>query len=387
MANLDTRIAAAVDAALEAEFRRGKVVGAAVRISLDGRPAYSRAEGFADREAGRKMREDSLFRLASMSKSIVSATALALMERGRLGLDDAVARFLPDFQPRLKDGAIAKLRIRHLLTHTSGLTYGFVQQPGHAYHRANVPDGMDQPGLTMEENLRRIASVPLEFAPGAAWGYSVSTDVLGAVIATVNGTTLGEAVAQYVTTPLGMTDTAFTVTDAGRLVVPYADGESTPVRMADPQSVARPEEPGTHLVFSPSRVFDQRSFQSGGAGLNGTTADYMRFMEALRTGGGAILKPATVTMAARNHIGALPRDPKDAGLRNTLFGGMIDDPVAAKAPQSAGTLTFGGAWGHSGFVDKARGLSVVALTNTAVEGVSGTFPTTIRDAAYAAIGT
>ncbi len=125
-----------------------------------------------------------------MSKAIVAAAALALTERGKLSLDDPAARFLPDFRPRLKDGTTPDLLVRHLLTHTSGLTYGFVQRPDHPYHRAGVSDGMDQPGLSMEENLRRIASVPLEFAPGTAWGYSVSMDVLGAVIARANGTTL-----------------------------------------------------------------------------------------------------------------------------------------------------------------------------------------------------
>lgn len=385
MANLDTQIVAAVDTALEAEFRRGKVVGAALRISRDGHEIYSRTAGFSDREAGAKVRADAIFRMASMSKAIVAATALALMERGKLSLEDPAGRYLPSLRPNLKDGTTPDLLIRHLLTHTSGLTYGFVQKPGHPYHRANVSDGMDQPGLTMEENLRRIASAPLEFTPGTAWGYSVSIDVLGAVIAEANGSTLGEAVQQYVTTPLGMTDTAFTVADRTRLVVPYADGAEEPIRMGDPEPVSRPEDRETHLIFSPSRVFDDRSFQSGGAGLNGTTADYMRFLEALRNGGGPILKPETVAMASQNQIGTIPREPKDAGLRNAFFGGMVDDPVAARTPQSAGTLTFGGAWGNSGFMDKARGLSVVALTNTAVEGVGGNFPIAIRDAIYGAL--
>jgi CubicO group peptidase (beta-lactamase class C family) len=382
MANREARLEAAVDAALEAGLAGRKVVGAALRITLDGNEVYSRAAGFADREAGIKLREDAIFRMASMSKAIVATTALALIERGKLGLDDPASRYLPAFRPRLKDGTTPELLVRHLMTHTSGLTYGFVQKPGHRYHRAGVSDGMDQPGLSMEENLRRIASVPLEFAPGTAWGYSVSIDVLGAVIAAANGTTLGEAVRQYVTAPLGMTDTAFTVSGRTRLVVPYADGPGEPIRMGDPQAVSRPEDPDTHLIFSPARVFDERSFESGGAGLNGTTADYARFMEALRNGGGAILKPETVAMAARNQIGTLPREAKDAGLRNSFFTGMVEDPVAAKTPQSTGTMTFGGAWGNTGFMDRTRGLSVVTLTNTAVEGVAGTFPTMIRDAIY-----
>lgn len=385
MASLDSGIAEAVDAALAAEMRRGKVVGAAIRISHDGREVVSRAVGFADREAGTKLREDAIFRIASMSKAIVATTTLALIERGKLSLDDPASRYLPDFRPLLNDGTAPDLLIRHLLTHTSGLTYGFVQHADHPYHRIKVSDGMDQPGLSMAENLRRIASVPLEFAPSTAWGYSVSIDVLGAVIAAATGETLGNAIHRYVTSPLGMSDTAFTVTDRSRLAVPYADGPDTPIRMSDPHAVRRPEDPDTYLVLSPSRVFDDRSFQSGGAGLNGTTADYLRFMEALRGGGTPLLKPETFGMASRNQIGTLPRDPKDAGLRNSFFGGLVDDPKAAGTPQSAGTMTFGGAWGHTGFIDRAHGLSVVCLTNTSAEGVGGTFPITIRDAIYAAL--
>jgi CubicO group peptidase (beta-lactamase class C family) len=385
MVNLETRLEAAVDAALEAGVAGRKIVGAATRIALDGREIYAHAVGLADREQGIRTETRTVFRLASMSKAIVAATTLALMERGKLSLDDSVARYVPSFRPKLKDGSVPDILIRQLLTHTSGLTYGFLQQPDHPYFKANVSDGMDQPGLTLEENLRRIASVPLEFAPGSAWGYSLAIDVLGAAIAAANDTTLGEAIWEYVTGPLEMNDTAFTVADRSRLATPYADGTPDPVRMIDGQRVPRPEDPTTHLVFSPSRVFDAHSYESGGAGLNGTTADYLRFMEALRMDGGPILKPETMAMARRNHIGTLPRDPRDAGLRNSLFGGLVDDPVAARTPQNPGTMSFGGAWGNTGFIDRACGLSVVTLTNTAMEGVGGTFPTTIRDAIYGAL--
>jgi CubicO group peptidase (beta-lactamase class C family) len=385
MANLEARLEAAVDAALEAGIAASKIVGATTRIALDGREVYARAVGMADREAGTRVHTDTIFRLASMTKAVVATTTLALMEQGKLSLDDSVSRYLPAFRPKLKDGSAPDILIRQLLTHTSGITYGFLQHAGHPYFSANVSDGMDQPGLSIDENLRRIASVPLEFAPGSAWGYSLSIDVLGAAIAAANGSTLGETIREYVTGPLEMHDTAFTVTDRSRLATPYADGTPEPGRMTDGQHVRRPEDPATYLVFSPSRVFDAKSYESGGAGMNGTTADYMRLMEALRTGGGSVLRPETTAMASRNHIGTLPRDPADAGLRNSLFGGLVDDPVAAKTPQSAGTMGFGGAWGNSGFVDRERGLSVVTMTNTAIEGVSGNFPLTIRDAIYGAL--
>jgi CubicO group peptidase (beta-lactamase class C family) len=316
---------------------------------------------------------------------MVAATALAMIDHRKLTLDDTVSRWLPEFTPRLRDGSTPTITVRQLLTHTSGLTYGFVQRPGHPYHRANVSDGLDQPGLSLEENLRRIESVPLEFAPGAAWGYSVGIDVVGGMIAKANGSTLAEAVALYVTGPLGMNDTGFRVADRARLAPVYADGMPEPVLMADPQRVSRPEDRETALIFSPSRVLDESSFQSGGAGMIGTAPDLMKFMEALRLGGAPILKPETVAMASRNQIGTIPREPKDVGLRSCFFCGIVDDPVAANTPQSAGTLQFGGAWGHWAFIDRPRQLCAIALTNTAVEGVAGQFPIEVRDAIYGAL--
>jgi CubicO group peptidase (beta-lactamase class C family) len=117
----------------------------------------------------------------------------------------------------------------------------------------------------------------------------------------------------------------------------------------------------------------------------GTAADLMKFMEALRLGGSPILRPDTVAMATRNQIGQIPREPKDDGLRSCFFCSMVADPAAAKTPQGEGTLQFGGAWGHWAFIDSARELSVIALTNTAVEGVNGRFPVETRDAVYEAL--
>jgi CubicO group peptidase (beta-lactamase class C family) len=384
MSEREERFATAVKAALEAGIAEGKVVGAVAVVTLDGQ-ATAMAAGYDDRDAGTWLKTDAIFRLASMSKAMVCCTALALIDRGRLGLDDAAAKYLPAFRPKLADGSTPDILIRHLMTHTSGLTYGFMERPGHPYHRANVSDGLDQPGLSMEENLRRLASAPLKCAPGSGFNYSVSIDVLGAIVARINGTTLGEAVEEYVTGPLGMTDTGFGVSDPARLAMPYADHYPAPAPMTDPQTVRRPEDPLTALVFSPSRVSNPGSYQSGGAGMNGTAADYARFLEVLRQGGAPILKPETFAMATRNQIGTLPRDPRDAGLRNGFIGGLIDDPQAAATPQSRGTLTFGGAWGHHGYIDRERRLSVVCLTNTALEGVAGTFPMNLRNAIYRAL--
>ena len=324
------------------------------------------------------MREDAIFRLASVSKPIVSATALALVDKGVLSLDEPITRWLPSFGPCLPDGREATIMTRHLLSHTSGLRY-VEETPEDAYRLAKVSGGLEQPGLGMAENLRRIASAPLAFARGTAWRYGVGIDVAGGIVEAVTGARLGDAVARYVTGPLAMHDTGFTVTDRERLATPYAEG-LPPNRMGDTCRIEG--ELGRDTVFEPSRIFDLNSFHSGGAGMAGTAPDFMRFLEALRTGGAPILSAAILEDASRNQIGALAREEKDAGFRFGSMSAILDDPIAANSPQSPGTLEWGGIYGHSWFMDSAAGISVVAFTNTAVEGCLGEFPKQIRRAAY-----
>src|SRR5262249_52444934 len=161
-----------------------------------------------------------------------------------------------------------QITLRHLLTHTSGLNYGFLQPPGSEYHRAGVSDGLDEPGRAMEDNLSRLASVPLMFRPGEGWQYSLSLDVLGAVIERVSGCSLPEAVKRLVTGPLEMKDSDFAAPDADRLAVAYADGHDKPVRMGDPHIV--PFADGAGIRLAPSRIFDSSSYPSGGAGMIGS---------------------------------------------------------------------------------------------------------------------
>jgi CubicO group peptidase (beta-lactamase class C family) len=325
------------------------------------------------------MRSDAIFRLASVTKPIVAATALALVDRGQVGLDDPVTRWLPDFKPKLRDGSTPEILLRHLLSHTAGLAYGS-QLPDDPYNRAGVSGALDVPGLDWEENQRRLVSVPLYFAPGTAWRYSIAIDVLGMAVAKATGGTLADAVAECITRPLGMKDTAFNVVDASRLAVPYGDGKNGPVRMGEPHVVG--DDPATSTKFSPARILDARSFQSGGAGMAGTAQDLMKFFEALRQGGAPILKRETLALASRNQIGNLPREEKDAGWRFGFLSAVMDDPKAAKSPISVGALEWGGAWGHRWLVDPTAGITIVILTNTAMEGVTGVFPYDVYAAVY-----
>jgi CubicO group peptidase (beta-lactamase class C family) len=375
--------AGAIDALLDHVVASQRLVGAVVLILRDGQPVYSRAVGFADREAGMPMATDTIFRLASMTKPIVSVATLALAEAGLLDLDDPVTAFLPDFAPAGPDGAEAVITIRHLLTHTAGLSYGFLQEGEGLYRQAGISDGIDRPGMTLEENLRRLARLPLRFAPGSAWHYSLATDVLGAVLSAATGETLPEIVANRVTRPLGMTESAFLATRPERLATPYADAPAAglaPVRMTDPFVLPQPDAGPVH--FSPGRAMDASAYASGGAGMVGTAADYMRFLEAIRLGGAPVLSAAGAAAFVADAVPGMEIDLSGPGRGFGLGVGTVRDPVAAETPASAGSWGWGGVYGTSCWVDPTARLSAVALTNTALEGTNGDFTREIVQAAY-----
>lgn len=378
--SLATRLDAVIAGALAAE----RIVGAVVTVLRDGQPLYSRAAGFADREAGLPMQADALFRLASVSKLFVSVAALALVGRGRLALDEPVTDWLPEFRPRF-DGEAPTITLRHLLTHTSGLGYGFFESEDGPLHRAGVSDGMDRSGITLAENLRRLAGVPLLFAPGTRFSYSLATDVVGAVIEAATGMTLPEAVHDLVSRPLKLAETGFTVADAGRLAVPYADDTPRPRRMRAPDLV--PFLPGAAgLAMDPARAFDADAFPSGGAGMIGSVAETLALLELLRRGGEGLLAPDLVAEMGRDQIPGVAIEGAP-GLGFGLGFSVLRDPVAAGVPETGGTWRWGGAYGHSWWVDPAERLTMVAFTNTALEGMSagGRFPADLSRAVYAGL--
>ena len=375
----DSALAKRLDAVIDAALAERRIVGGQILVARDGEVAYARAAGHADRETGAPMRRDTILRYASLSKPVVTVAALALAEEGVVDLDAPVTRYLPDFRPKLPDGSAPVITMRHLLTHTSGLTYDFMEPPESAYHAAGISNGFDKPGVTMEENLAGIAAWPLSFPPGAAWCYSVATDVMGAAIAAAAGESLPDLVRRKVTGPLGMKDTDFVVVDPDRLGVAYADGDPAPVRMGDRHEIPFAVSP---LKYAPARNLDAGSFPSAGAGMSGTGDDYLSFLEAIRQGGGAALKPESAALMSTNAIGDLPVVLMGPGYGFSLGAGVLLDPAAAGAPQAAGTWTWGGVYGGNWFVDPVNRISVVILTNTAIEGMVGAFTVAVRDAIY-----
>ncbi|MBX4928409.1 serine hydrolase domain-containing protein [Rhizobium binae] len=374
-------LGAAVDAAITNALDEKRLVGAVVLVARNGEIVHRRAAGLADRGKGLAMSEDTIFRLASITKPIVTIAAMRLVEEGKIGLDDAVTRWLPDFRPRLPDGGEAIIRIRHLLTHTSGLGYRFSEEEDGAYAGAGVSDGLDQPGLSLAENLRRIASAPLRFAPGSDWQYSLAMDVLGGVIEAETGVPLGEAVAQLVTGPLGLVDTAFSVSDRSRLAAAYTNSSPEPALMGEEAEV---KALIGSIRFAPNRIFDPASYHSGGAGMAGTAGDVLTVLETVRRSGAPLLSAETVRMMMTDQAGG-HRQRHEPGSGFGFGWSVVTDPVEAGVPFPAGTLKWGGVYGHSWFIDPVNGLTVVALTNTTLEGMWGKFTVDLRDAIYAGL--
>jgi CubicO group peptidase (beta-lactamase class C family) len=377
----DAALAAKLDPILDTALAEGRVAGAVCLVAKGGALAYARAAGLADLDTKRPMAKDAIFRASSLTKPIVTAAFLALVEAEIMGLDDPVIRWLPDFRPQWQ-GEPPTITLRQLLTHTAGLSYGFMQPVDGPYLQLGVSDGMDQPGLGFPEELKRITQAGLFFPPGAAWLYSVSTDVLGAVMAEADGASLPEVVRRTVTGPLGLEHTDFVVKAVGRLSKPYADAQPEPVLMGASHSVPFAVSP---LNYAPGRAFDAKAFPSGGAGMVGTAPDFLTFLETIRKGGAPILKPETVKLLTENQIGDIPVPIVGPGYGFSLGWAILTDPAstALPTPQSKGTWNWGGVYGGSWFVDPAKALSVVVLTNTAIEGMIGATPGAVREAVYA----
>src|SRR3954466_10202969 len=282
----------------------GKLPGFLAVIARDGKVVHVAKAGLRDVEAGLPVETDPLWRIYSMTKPITTVAAMMLWEEGAFELKDPVARYIPSFadarvylrgsaQKPLTAPLEEPVRLWHLMTHTSGLTYGFHHT--HAVdeiYRAGGFEWSTPPGMDLAACVDAWAGMPLAFEPGAEWLYSVATDVLGRLVEVVSGQSLDEFFAERIFGPLGMTDSAFSAApeDHGRLAALYAP---------DPQTgrATRFDVMGTAALKPPSAL-------SGGGGLVSTAGDYLRFAHMLLNGGeldGArLLGPPTVRDMAPN---------------------------------------------------------------------------------------
>jgi len=386
---------ARLDAFANRLVKEGEVAGAVVLLARRGRVAHLESYGYADLEAGKAMPEDAIFRICSMSKPIVSVAAMMLFEEGHFLLDDPVARFLPEFekpQVLVPAGesyglvpAQSPITIRHLLTHTSGISYRFFGLPiiADLYAKAGVTDGLSETDLDLAENVRRIASQPLLHEPGERMSYGLNTDVLGRVVEVVSGVSLGEFLEQRIFGPLRMADSGFRVPEdkLGRVPGVYRSDRGEAL-----ERLSEGVHEEGHVVFSPGYPYrGPRRYESGGGGLVSTAADYARFAQMLLNGGeleGArLLSRKTVELMTVDHLLSRP------GGENNGFGLGFS---VAHAPGQSGEIVSEGTWGWSGFyttnfwIDPGEELIGVVLTQTYPFN-SGRVLDRLRTVAYTAI--
>jgi CubicO group peptidase (beta-lactamase class C family) len=346
---------------LNQEVASRRLPGAVVLLARRGRLGLFEALGQQDPAAGTAMTQESIFRLYSMTKPIVSVAAMMLMEEGRFLLSDPVSRYLPEFSGQQvaqeRDGVITLEPVRRpatvqdLLRHTAGLTYEFSGDS--AVQRLYRQHGINQQqtGRDNAASIRALAALPLMWQPGSVGDYSRATDVVGRLVEVLSGQTLGQFLAERIFAPLGMTDTGFFVPpdQQHRIAEPFAQ---------DPEGAP---------LMAMSEVRQPPPMESGGGGLVGTAADYARFLQCLLNRGELegvrLLGPQTVDYMTTDHLGAIPArdsllEPGEGfGLGFAVRTALGQTPV----PGSVGTYYWSGMAGTSFFVDPARELFALML--------------------------
>ncbi len=353
---------------IESGARAGFVAGA---ITRDGK-SYAYAAGMADRENKIPMREDTRFRLASMTKPIVTAAVMQLVDRGVVSLNDPVSRFIPAYQDARvatslepgKDGRIPTrpasrpITIHDLLTHTAGIGYVFDDQTG--LGRQYLDAGVYTGNGSLKERVERVAKLPLYDDPGEKWRYSYATDIAAYVIEVASGEPVEDYLRKNFFAPLAMNGTAFFVdeTDFNRLAIVYAFDENGKMVRAKDETLFN-DINKTGLGFA-----------SGGAGLASTLHDYLQFARMMLNGGaldGAqILSPASVRLMMSNALSPNEAMGEWSGHGVTFgLGGLVVDE-----PGMTGESAAPGEWGWSGYwdtwfrVNPADGVAVVVLAQT-----------------------
>jgi CubicO group peptidase (beta-lactamase class C family) len=376
--------------------------GIIVLILQNGRPVYKNSVGVREVGGTAPIGENDMFRLASMTKAVTSVAAMILVEQGKISLDDPVSKFLPEFaklQVRGPDGSEALASrpptIRELLSHTSGLSYNFINNPRliDAYRAARVTDGLDQPDVTMAEAMRRLASAPLGYQPGTNWEYSLATDVLGAVIEKATGGSLEAFVVERIAKPLRIESFVFNAPEASRprFVQATRPEQVTGalgtgyVALTGPEAVPFPVTKGT-ANLDPTRAFSPTAYNSGGGGMSGTMGDYARFLQMLlnegELDGARVLRAETVRQMTQNVTGDM-KTLRGPGWGFTLGFGIVTDPAAAKTRLPAGSYGWGGIYGTQFWVDPSNRVVGLVMTQTAIIG-SGPISNPVREAFYTA---
>ncbi len=342
--------------------------------------------------------EDAIFRIASMTKPVTSIAFMQLVEQGKVALSEPVAKYIPEFgklgvfvsgggnQPFVTRPPVTRLNVIDLLRHTSGFTYSFQERTNvdAAYRRTDLENWGK---FDSQAVIDHLATIPLEFDPGTAWNYSVSTDVLGILIERISGQSLGAYFAEHIFGPLGMTDTSFKAAEGQAHRIPdcYA---------YDPVNKMKPvDKPGAESGWAKGW-----RFESGGGGLSSTIADYHRFCRMLLNGGGydggQIISPKTLELMTANHLPgggdlthhskSLFSEAENAGIGFGLGFAVNIDPAATTLAGSKGEFYWGGMYSTAFLIDPVEHLCMVFMTQLMP---SSTYPVRreIRTMMYAAL--
>ena len=338
--------------------------GVLTAIMRKGKIVHLRTQGYMDVENEIPLQEDSIFRIASMTKPIASIALMILWEEGHFQLNDPVSKFIPSFsQTKVsstgdvsgKTGTLEnpkrEITIRDMLTHTAGLANSYIGNR-QAYRRAmNLP----RPKSNAEQ-IDRLSKLPLNYHPGEQWQYSAATNVVGHLVEIISGQSLDIFLEERIFMPLDMKDTHFYLEDTkgGRLTAQYVPGKNNKIKLQDPGSEK------SRWITSPRNIF------SGGGGLVSTARDYLRFQQMVLNAGELngirILAPSTVSLILENHTDDLPIWLTGPGTGFGLGYGVIVDRGKASTPLSEGSAYWGGAYCTISWIDREKDLVGLMMT-------------------------
>lgn len=361
---LDQKEIAMIESHIQWAMDISLISGAVALIAKENNIIYHQAFGFSDRAKTKLMNTNSIFRLASMTKPITTTAIMQLVEQEKIGLDDPVSKFIPELANmnvldtwNQMDSSFTTtslerpITIHHLLTHTSGIPYqAFDPVAGALYAKLNYTEAWTKDPITLEGNIPRLADAPLMHQPGTAWTYGTGIDVLGRVVEVASGMPLDKYLIQNIFDPLDMEDTRF-----------YLPEEKAS-KLVDLWFTQEFDQATQNLIGADYPIAGAQTYFAGGAGLVGTSMDYLRFASALLNKGtlsdAKILEAATVDMMFQNQIDTL-RSGKGRGFG---YGGMVQ-MEEGNAGKNIGTWGWTGFWQTSFSVDPANELILILMTN------------------------
>jgi CubicO group peptidase (beta-lactamase class C family) len=384
----------------------GQLPGLITQVYRQGVLVHTGVAGYMDRERSKPMREDAIFRIYSMSKPITAVALMILVEEGLIGLDDPVHKYIPSWKslgvyasgvpsmlPGQKPAYITTaparpMKVVDLVTHTAGLTYGFLMRTGvDAAYRADRVGELDTPG-GLEVMIEQLAGIPLEFSPGTAWNYSLSIDVMGYLVQHLSGMSFGEFLRKRLFEPLGMVDTAF-------FCPPEKINRFTTCYAPDGPGRLKVQDDAHESTFAAPPALE-----SGGGGLVSTIHDYMRFCRMMLHGGALdgvrILSPKTVAMFSLNYLagereltematpGMFTESSYD-GVGFSIGCGVNVDVARTRLPGTLGEYFWGGAAATAFWIDPTEQLTVVFMTQVMGSDARLTTRRDLRTLVYSAI--